>query len=360
MKSKPAAILGLIIASLLAAMLMLCLRAGSDPRPLLLAAPSGFGAQGLDPERVALFCKEEFLVTYELRRSKTARAAQSSHAVAMIGTNSHYRDILGYPVLDGGFFTEAAQTAGYRHAVLNETAAFALFGGVAVSGGNFKLDGETWTVAGVIDDLDGSSANIYVPSGFIGGRPDSLMTLLDGNVTETYAKNALKTLGIRETNYDFINFASSAAAFWERFAVGWKAALCFALILLGRIAIAKTIKNIPLFREKLKVMYMREMIAKDGVGLLKMIAGVALPIAAAAAVLALGLQILGAFLNFGELAVPSAKAPVQDFSRMADSLRAYHTAGMVLFALCIAALILLFATIWHNMQIKNIDKEANV
>ena len=350
--------LGLTLLLLLSAMFALSILAGRGGRPLLLASPTSFGTQGINQDAIAQFCEKEFLVTYELRQNKNVVASQGSHAIILIGTNSHYRDVMGYGFLDGGFFTKAAYSAGYRHAVLNKAAAFKLFGGISVSGNTFKMDGETWSVAGVIDDLNDDSSNIYVPSSFAGGRPQSLMTLLDSaKVSETYAKNALKTLGVRDSGYDFINFSKTVSMFWGRFYVSWKAALCLTILLIGRVVIARMAGLIPVYREKLKRMYLRELISENRAVMLKMTGSFILLLAGAGAVLTFSLQILGTFLGLRESTLPSGKITVQDFSRLTDSLKAYHTAGIILFTIYFFVLTLLFVTVWRQSRLEQNKEE---
>ena len=338
-----------IVAALLAALFLLSLAPSVAGRPFLLAAPSGSGAQGLNIDAINDF--EEFLVTYELRQNKNASSSKGSHSVTLIGTNSHYRDVLGYPMLHGGFFTEAAFSAGYRHAVLNKKAAVGLFGGVDVAGNAFKMDGESWSVAGVIDDGDETS-NLYAPSSLTGGRPQSLMVLLDcldgGGASEVYAINGLKTLGVRDSSFEFVNFQRMADAFGERFAVAWKAALCLLAILAFRAMIIKMASWLPGYRQEMKRMYLREFAAENPLGILKMLGGAILLACCVAAVLIFSMQVLGAFLSWRGLAMPSGR--ITDFSRLVDALKFRHYAGTAVFAAYLTALGILFAVCWRRKK----------
>jgi len=217
----------------------------------LLAEPSAIGGSGVGVGGIEDF-RDEYstLITYEIRRQSSARAIRQGHAMTVIGTNSVYASVMGYPVTDGGFFTKDAYRSGAREAVLNELAASALFGGGRLYGSPFYLNGELWTVVGVVAD-DGGSENIYVPatSEFIGGgsnasgqeaRAGSLMVLLKGyGAAEAAAViNNLKDLGVTENAYTFKRLGKAVASLDEMadaalrfalalllFAFGWRSAL---------------------------------------------------------------------------------------------------------------------------------------
>ena len=195
----------------------------------LLAEPAATGG-GVTIRDIESFRDEDpTLITYEVRRKSQASAIRQSKYVNVVGTNSVYASVMGYPIIDGGFFTQAAYDAGAREAVLNELAAAALFGGGRVSGGSVHVNGDLWTVVGVIVD-DGDADIIYVPatSDLISGdagaaqsgqqvSADSLMVLLKnyGAGATAMATSTLRDLGVSENMYSFVRLGKAIGAIGE-------------------------------------------------------------------------------------------------------------------------------------------------
>lgn len=328
---------------MLAAMYALSVSSGRESyRNLLLVTPSSFGIQGHSPQKLEEFSEEEFLLTYEIRQPATAQAVNSKHPLTLVGTNQNYAGIMGYIVLDGGFFTKAAWDAKNRHAVLNETAAFQIFGNNRISGQTLKLNGEPWIVTGVIQDEDTENANIYVPSSVTGGRAESLMALMDDNVTEAYVKNALKSVGIHDNNYDFINLSKSASAFDERFSVGWKAALFAVILLFIFKAGGGIIQNLRFYRNRLREIYFRELLSYHRADLAKTTAGIIFIAAGVTAGLLLSVQILETCLTWQEIAPVTGELAAGDFGGSLVWLRDYQWIGIALFVAYIVVVLLCF------------------
>ena len=207
----------------------------------LFAKPLTQDATGADIWVIEDFNDENpTLVTYEIRRQASAYAVRESHRMNVVGTNSAYAAVMGYPVIDGGFFTKDAFLIGAKEAVLNERAAFTLFGGRRLSGSSFSLNDEIWTVVGIVLDEDAENDNIYVPASselvLAGGASisaSSLMVLQSGysgaEASITSAK--LKDLGAGETSHSFKNLGKTVAAFDEMAAVATRFALTLLLCL---------------------------------------------------------------------------------------------------------------------------------
>lgn len=348
MKSKAVAALAALSLMLLAAMAFLAAKAGGERyESLLLAVPVKTGGAGLDTASLEQFCEDEFLLTYEIRQEKNARAINSGNTVTVTGTNSCYQSVLGYVMTDGGFFTKAAWEAKERHAVLNETAAFRLFGSWNISGKTLRIDGETWLVTGVIRDGDEDNANIYAPSGVTGGRPQSVMALTGGGVTATYAKNALKSLGIHDAAYEFYDLSKLASLYGGRFAAAWKSAAFLTAVIVTVMAALGTASRSRAIKARLKDQYLTELAAKNRRDLLKTAGWALLAITGAATALVLSVQILEACLGWTGLA--QVDATVSDFAQRLKWLRDYHAAGIILFAAFECAAVLLFALACRNL-----------
>jgi len=253
-KGTPAVIiLYIAAAALLIALGMAANEAGGmfGGKSQLLAEPSAVGINGTGIGYIEDFLDEySTLVTYEIRRQSSARAVRQGHNMTVIGTNSVYAAVMGYPITDGGFFTGDAYRSGAREAVLNELAAAALFGGGRLYGSPIYINGELWTVVGVMID-DGDAENIYVPAtselmnsaagaSGQGAAAGSLMVLLKGYgaAEAATAVNNLKNLGVTENSYTFKRLGKAAASLGEMadvalrfalalllFAFGWRSAL---------------------------------------------------------------------------------------------------------------------------------------
>jgi hypothetical protein len=119
-------------------------------------------------------------------------------------------------MLEGSFFTKQAWTSEQRHAVLNEEAAFSIFGSSQIVNNRFRIRNDTWLVTGVIRDGEDDKARIYVPSSVRGGEANALALVTSDKLDEAYIKNSLKTLGIQENSFDFIDFSVRVRLFLER------------------------------------------------------------------------------------------------------------------------------------------------
>lgn len=329
---KAAAALAALELLLLGALLALALSAKTYGGNRLLAVPHGFGAQGLNPERVEETWEGEFLITYEARQTKFARALNARHSVTVVGTNENYPAVMGQRMLSGGFFTGAARKAQSRHAVLNAAAAFTLFGSNDIAGNKFKLDDETWTVAGVMDDgID--DARVYAPATVLGLDVQSLLALMDGQrVTREYAANALKNLGIYEDQYDMIDLGSEAAGYWERFLIAAMAAFCAALLLLLRSLPRRAADNYRALKDALRHMYPRELFLREFSGMMKFLLILAALVLGAAAVLLLLTRILGSALTLAELSLGAQRLSVNDFAEKVSWLQEHFVPGNALLA----------------------------
>jgi hypothetical protein len=329
------ALTALLLASLFA---LSRLADGQGYGSLLMAVPQSAGAPGLTPDRLEDFIEEEFLLTYEIPKPGAVQAVNKRHTVTAIGTNSHYVGLLGYANLDGGFFTGLAMETKQRHAVLNETAAFQIFGGVRITGQSLKLDGDSWIITGVIQDGDTENANLYIPSSVSGGQAQSVIALLDGTITEAYAKNALKSIGIHDSGFDFINLSRSAGIFTECFAVVLKAALSALLLTLAARARAGLLGRLRFLRSKLGEFYFRELATRYWADFLKSAAGLLLFAGGVAAMLLLSLQVLETCLAWQEVTWITGELVVGDFGQKLIWLRNMQPLCFLLFAACISGI----------------------
>lgn len=308
---------------------------------LLMVTPSGYNAQHLNLKKLDEL-SVEFLLTYESRSPVSVQAVNSHKSAMLIGTNHNYAGIMGFLTLNGGFFTEDSEDAKSKHAVLNETAAFEIFGSINISGNTIKLNGEIWTIAGVIEDNDEENANIYVPASVSDSRVDSIMILLDKSITETYVRNALKGIGVYESGYNFINLSKLAWSFTERAIIAIKTALSVEILIFIITAGGKLVERFKFYRNKLRTMYTRELVKVYRMDLLKAAGWFALFVAGVCTVMALSLQILSTCLTWKELSRLTPELAAGDFSHKLKWLMNYQAMSQTLFWAGIILIILYF------------------
>jgi hypothetical protein len=210
-------IFGICLPILLAALCIPASLARKD-RNLLLAIPDQLSSSKIDVFEIEDFNTNEFLLTYEIHYPERINLSYAEFPVTLTGTNSVYPQILKYSMLEGSFFSSQAWAGKLRHAVLNEKAAFEIFGSRNITGNHFKIQNDTWLVTGVIRDGNDNHSRIYIPSSLRNEKAGAL-AMISGIPDETYMKNSLKTLGVREGDFDYINFNTLIRRLWERIVV---------------------------------------------------------------------------------------------------------------------------------------------
>ncbi|GHU01385.1 hypothetical protein FACS1894147_01120 [Spirochaetia bacterium] len=262
----------------------------ADYSGLLLVVPAEVASPSLDIQKIEELCEDEFLLCYEIPKAAKASfpnaLSQTEHAVTLVGVNSSYPHIMGLYPAEGSFFSKQAWDEKKRHAVLNEQAAFTIFGSIKITGSLIKTAGEIWVVSGVIRDGDDDHCRIYVPSSVQGGEAVSLMALLDirRGITESYAKDMLKSLGLQEDAFTWYNLETQTSLLLERALAAWGIILLLIfLYVIPRLG-KKCAALLSVLREDLKTFYIKELLTVRGARLLKMaILFLALAVSAAAA-----------------------------------------------------------------------------
>jgi hypothetical protein len=224
---------------------------------LVLASPAKIQAPRINLQKIKQLCEDEFPLTYELLQPERAATAITEYAVTLVGVNSFYPRILGFPLVEGSFFTQQAWDGKLRHVVLNEEGATVLFGSTRVSGQRLKIKGEIWIVSGVINDGDTENCRIYVPSSLL-SSPGALYLLVKAD--ETIIKDSLKSLGLSDDTFYFFNLGNHARLFGEQAAL----ALMFFCSLLLILRLPRDWEKCRTlfftFRGELKKNYLREVL----------------------------------------------------------------------------------------------------
>jgi hypothetical protein len=325
---------------LLAALGLLSLRCEKEGYHRLLLVRGPADGSGVGSQQVETFSEDEFLLTYEIRRQTTAEAHSYRQPVTLVGTNSCYGHVLGYRMRSGSFFTKASWQSQSREVVLNETAAFQIFGSFEVAGFLLRIDRQNWLVVGVIEDQEADAAFVYVPSSATGGNGGDFMVLLDGAlVNADYAKNALKQLGIYENSSSFVDLAAASAVFKGRFTVALGASFILLIFFLIRFSAGWLYRRLPVYRALLRDVYLRELLATKGKDILKTVLAGFGCLAGLAALLTLGLQILAECLKWQGV-IPGGHTWIMgSFGAKLAWLYDYHLWGQIIFILLLVILL---------------------
>ena len=187
---------------------------------LLLVSSSG--SSKINIRSIEEFIEKNFLLTYEIKSQEKITLGYADYSVLMIAANSCYPQLTGKKMTEGSFFFGQAWTGSLKHAVLNEKAAFEIFGSFNIAGKQFKIKNDTWIVTGVINDGNKETSVIYAPSSSYnaasGNSVSEFLALISPSLglDETYVKNSLKSLGVHENNFNFYNLGSQINLMFER------------------------------------------------------------------------------------------------------------------------------------------------
>lgn len=177
-----------------------------NEKDLYLIAPRNIGEQGIDIKEIEKINEEAFLLTYIRKQQNTATAGYTKHDITLVSTNYTFPFVCRYQMINGGFFSRENQEGENNYAVLNETAAFKMFGNMNVIGLEFTVNDKEYIIRGIINDSS-QVLNIYIPMQLTEQNPDSFMLRTDefSGVSREYILTRLKQTGISDMNYYFIN-----------------------------------------------------------------------------------------------------------------------------------------------------------
>ena len=231
---------------------------------LLLVSPSQFSSPGINTGKIEEFTENNFPLTYELYSSEKISLAYAEFSVIVISTNSYYPQLTGNQIIEGSFFSKQGWKNALRHAVLNETAAFTIFGSSRITGNRFRIKEDTWLVTGVIKDGKNESI-IYIPSSLNNvnnSNVSDILALMSPSLgfDETYIKNSLKALGIHENFFNFYNLGSQVNLLFERPQVILCLFFVIILLFLFVFLTGESKKSIAELKNELDKKYARELL----------------------------------------------------------------------------------------------------
>lgn len=230
----------------------------------LIAVPKPGGA-GVPIKELEDINGNRAVFTCENIYDKTVKALQSNHSVVLKGTNHSYPYVMNYNLTSGGFFTKEAAENKNKVAVINEKAAFAMFGTLDAAGNMIHIDLTPYAVIGVINDKDSDNTNVFIPAACFGETAGAIASnlSLDRSLTAEHVKNELKHIGVDELKYDFIDFGLLIKI------ITGKAFMSLAIILLGFLTIllrksigaaTRKLKEIDINRQRL---YFKELLKTE-------------------------------------------------------------------------------------------------
>ena len=343
MRTRPETLSAIGLFLCLSGLCVTAFLAGKD-KALFFVIPSETDSPRFDVQAIEDFSEKEFLLTYEIPGSERINLSHAEYPVTVIATNSNYPGILGQNMPEGAFFSKQAWRGKQRHAVLNETAAFAIFGSANIVGSRFRIRNDTWLVTGVISDGDEDKARIYIPSSIRGGEADALaLTGMD----EAYARNSLKTLGIQEGNFSFINMAALCGLLWERAEI--IVLLFFAFLFLGLLEplIGGFRKARSALKKDLTRLYPGELLQKHGKSFHKMVCFVLGLVLSPTLALLLFLRLASICLPWQD--IPSlANLNPEFFPLRLPGIRILELVSRFFFGFSLAFLVIFFYNVWRG------------
>lgn len=266
---------------------------------LVLIIPDGTGLPALDLKEVNRLGTEELSITYEINQRVTAESAHFTRAVTLTGTNINYADIMGLKLTAGSFWSAEAWTMGSRYVVLNEPAAFRLFGSSSIIGNTVKFDGGIWLVTGVVRDGNKKKEMAYVPASVMIGQPEVLLAKSSGGTAAVL--NRLSSLDVYEGNCRAVDVGAVAGLFWQLLIAAVCCGTALAAMLLGRRQVSVLSADYGRLKIRYQTMYPEELVKKSRRELAQMVLWCLMLIFSIAVVFFTARQILSLILQWQEI-----------------------------------------------------------
>ncbi len=235
LRSKTRILLWILAAAFLVGLLVEALSVRMlDREDILLITPISSNSSSINAERLEEINGDHFLLSYEILTRENLRALNANSEVTLRKTNYVYHHMMGFKMLTGSFFTEEDQKRKQKAAVLNEAAAYAMFGSIDVCGRKVILDQGEYIVVGVIDDRKDAEGrdseqdqvyNVYIPASVSDQAPYSFAVQLNNTMTVAQVKNECKELTVPESGYQYIHFGNLAGLVYGMLFIALKTAL---------------------------------------------------------------------------------------------------------------------------------------
>ncbi|MCL2093462.1 MAG: ABC transporter permease [Treponema sp.] len=320
--------------------------AAQKGEPLLMVLPSGVSTFRFSADAIEEFSQTEFLLSYGIESPDRVSLHHGEYPLHIVATNSYYPFIMGLSLREGSFFSSQAWSQGQRHGVLNEGAAFSLYGSLDVVGNRFRMHNETWIVTGVLIDHEEDHPRVYIPSStgssFIQGSP--LVLRLPPGTDRVLLYQSLRSLGLREGGHTLIDFPRFYQLLWERALL--VLLLFFALLLLwSLIPLIKNLKRaLDQLGKMLRHRYLGDLLAQQKKVFLRPLVFLGLSLLAPAGALFSFLTILSFTLPWQDLPSLSGLQPPLFYPSL-DTLRRLLTWSSIFFWAALSSTALFFSAL---------------
>jgi len=206
-------------------------------------------------------------LTFENLHFESVFAINSSQNVVLIGTNHNFPFVMNFNISHGRFFREDAVRYNHRVAVLNERAAFELFGTTEATGNEMTIRGAPYIVIGVINDGINDRVNVYVPATLLGNTTETIAANLNLSpaINDITILNEWRHMGITRSQYDFVNFYTLRVVIRDRVVLAF-AVFAATFLLVGLVKIFNAIGGqISALRHLAREVYFGELFKKSPV-----------------------------------------------------------------------------------------------
>lgn len=310
-----------------------------------LVLPDGAGFPPLDLREINNINTQDVTLTYEIRKRGMAEAGNITQPVTLVGINSSYAHMIGLSVVEGSFISDAVWAMGSHYVVLNEPAAYQLFGSNRIIGNTVKLDGELWMVTGIVRDGKKKEGMAYVPAHAIAGAPEVLMAKASGGTGAVLS--SLRSLGIYESNCRVIDVSAVALLFRQQFSVAVYIGIGL-FSLLQAIKITNTLRgNLHVLRQRYKNMYLDELIQSSQRELKKLACQSMLTALSMTAFLLSARQILAIVLKWKHTGREITYLSDYFFQEKMQWLLRYLVSGPILFSVFMIAICMILIALIH-------------
>ena len=177
-----------------------------------MCVPKAPNGEGFAPSALAEAFGERFVYTIESQSTAVLQTELRPVSVRLLSVNAMYPRVTGLRLVRGSFFTEASEAAQVRHIVLNEAAAFALFGNDNIVGLAITLNGQIYETVGVLQD-GVNEASAYVSAYLTDSAAQAVMALPDEatGVTAAHIRNAFMQIGVTNEIFYIIDIGGMNA-----------------------------------------------------------------------------------------------------------------------------------------------------
>ena len=345
-KIKIASFILLLLSAI--AIVYVCVMSDAEGVGIYFVAVPKTAGSGIPISAIEEINENKFMLTYENIYDKTIQALQSNFSITLKGTNYTYPYVMNYSIVNGGFFTKEAAENKNRVVVVNEKAAFDIYGTLNAVGNELFMDMALYQIVGVIRDNDEERLNVYISAQYLAETTETITVnmSLSGEISEEYVKNELKHIGISEQRYDFINLGTIIASVQDKMILSFWFAILGVLVFLIKKTIQAMIGKWRVINTQRDALYMREMLRDSERPIQKLI----LSGTAAAGMMAAGfwivLRMFEKLLRWHSISGIFNAVNYTSFSTYISSIENSYLLSNVLFAAFVIFYCIFFISIW--------------